>query len=265
MPKYAVITGASSGIGKEFAKLFASEGYHLVLVARRTEAMQELAGVLETRYGTKSDVIAMDLSVPGAGRDLHEKVSALPHGVDVLVNNAGFGLYGEFLELPLEKQEQMMRLNMETLTTLSYLFGNEFVKQGSGYIINLASVVGFAPGPLMALYFATKNYVVALSEALHEEWKHAGVGVTALCPGTTRTEFFDIAGVDEKSNVKKIGMAADKVALIGFLAMKAHKRVIIPGIMNWVAVQFISFMPHVFLLPALRIFTKMGMKSSPKA
>jgi short-subunit dehydrogenase len=236
MPK-ALITGASSGIGLELARVFAREGYRLVLVARNEKLLQDLAGELQT----ETVVIARDLAKAGAAQEVFDQVRE----VDVLVNNAGFGSSGKFVEAPLDEQLGMMQLNMTALVALTGLFLPGMLKAGSGRILNVASTAAFQPGPLMAVYYATKAFVLSFSEAIHEELLGSGVTVTALCPGATETGFGDRANMNDARLFKvKKPMDARTVAEAGYRGLMAGKAIVIPGLMNRVMAQSVRVSPR---------------------
>ncbi|MGB1037013.1 MAG: SDR family NAD(P)-dependent oxidoreductase [Bacteroidia bacterium] len=229
----ALITGASAGIGKELAVEFAKDKIDLILVARREENMRKHAKELSDLYGIKAHVIAQDLSDPQSANTLFEKVNLLGLTVDYLVNNAGFGDNGEFVESDLKWQESMINLNVLTLTKLTHLFGAEMKKKKSGTILNLASTASFQAGPMMSVYFATKHYVLAFSEAIAEELRPHNVFVSTLCPGPTQSEFGEVAGfgkiVPGDGNPFPV---ASEVAQFGYAQMKKKKVVAIHGFMN---------------------------------
>jgi len=192
----AVITGASAGIGLELARLFAKQGYDLIIVARSVDKLNSVAAELSS-HGGSVHCLAQDLAQPGSAEALYEQVKAMGRPVDVLVNNAGVGAVGFFTKLSVESQMNMLHLNVVSLTHLSRLFAEDMVTRGSGRILNVASTAAFQPGPRMAVYFASKAYVLSLSEALANELQAFGVTVTALCPGPTSTEFVRTAGIKE--------------------------------------------------------------------
>ncbi len=189
MNKTALITGASSGIGKELARIHAHQGGDLVIVARSGDKLNELKKELEEKYSIKVTAIVKDLGLPNAPKELYDEVKVAGIKVDYLVNNAGFGLIGTFHELDLERQVAMMNLNMTSLTVLTHLFLKDFVKEGFGKILNVSSTASFQPGPGQAIYFATKSFVQFLSNALWEECRGTGVTITNLMPGATETGF----------------------------------------------------------------------------
>src|SRR5271154_4231612 len=187
--KTALVTGASFGIGTEFARIFARESYNLVLVARTADKLRQLASELEKAHGTRSLILATDLTDPGASAYVLDQTTRSDIQIDVLVNNAGFGQYGKFAENDLEECLRQIQLNITTLTHLTRLYLPAMIERKTGKILNVASTAAFQPGPLMAVYYATKAYVLHFSEALANELNGTGVTVTCLCPGATVTEF----------------------------------------------------------------------------
>ena len=218
----ALVTGASSGIGREIARLLAARGYDLILCARREERLRQLAAELPTACR----VIAADIADEKECRLLYEAVRG--EELEVVVNNAGFGLFGEFLETDLDEELRMIDTNIRAVHILTKLAVQDFEKRGHGYILNVASSAGFLPGPLMATYYATKNYVLRLTQALREELRHRGsrVRVCALCPGPVDTEFNRVAGVKFSLN----GLDAKRVAREGIDGLFAGRAVIVPGV-----------------------------------
>ncbi len=239
--KTALITGASSGIGKEIAEELAKKGTQLILVARRKEKLELLASELEKTYHIKCFIIPHDLSTLDAAQTLFDKVQQANLTVDILVNNAGRGHYGNFMALDPEVEAGTIQLNVVTLTSLSKLFGQAMVSRGEGYILNIASIAGFIPGPGMAVYNATKAFVLSLSEAVNEELKGTGVSVTASCPGPTESEFFTLAGTDDLKNLKYAQMMkASVVAKQAVDALFNRKPVVVHGASN----KAMTFMPR---------------------
>lgn len=229
----ALITGASAGIGMELAKVFARHGHSLVLVARSEDKLRLLAGELESRFGIQALVVAMDLAAPGGATALFEDLQRRQVEVDYLVNNAGFGHFGFFGQRAWEKEEQMIRLNVLALTDLTRLFLPPMVARGKGKILNLASVAGFVPGPLMAVYFATKAYVLSFSQAIANELQGSGVQVTALCPGPTESGFAGAAAAQDSKMFARSKLASSQqVAEYGYLALMSGKRVAVHGWLN---------------------------------
>lgn len=241
----ALITGASSGIGKEFAYIHAEKGGSLILTARRKENLEIIASDLKQKYNTQVAIIALDLSLNDSPQLLFDKVKEMELRVDYLINNAGFGDSGLFAETDLNRDTQMIDLNVSALVKLSKLFGKDMLKRGSGKILNIASVAAFLSGPNMALYFATKNFVLAFSEAIAHEWRPKGVSVTTLCPGPTQSEFFEVANMGESHMIKMMPLPSAKVvATYGYSAMLKGRTVAVHGFFNKLQVFFIRFVPR---------------------
>ena len=238
--KTVLITGASTGIGYELAKLFARDNYNLILVARSKEKLEKLAEELTAKYNCLVTVIKKDLSNENSAMELFQEVSSTGFEVDVLVNNAGVGSCGLFHETNLEKDIEIINVNITSLTVLTKLFSEKMVKKGGGKILNVASTGAYTPGPYIATYYATKAYVLSLSEALSNELKDFGVTVTVLCPGATRTEFANRAGRLDAKNA----MSPKFVAEIAYKGLLKNKRVVIPGGINKVAVGITKILPR---------------------
>lgn len=234
----ALITGASSGIGLELASVAARDRHDLVLVARNRERLDSIGRGLAEEFGVRVSVLAKDLREPSAPAEVGRELAERGTTIDVLVNNAGFGLYGFFAKTPLDRELEMIQVNVAALTNLTKLFLPGMLERRAGRILNLASTAAFQPGPIMAVYYATKAYVLSFSEALANETAGTGVTVTALCPGPTRTEFQQRAGILPVPlfSAGLVSKAAD-VAREGWDAMKRGKRVVIPGIANRVLIQ----------------------------
>lgn len=228
----AVITGASSGIGYELTKHFAADGYDLVLISRSRDKLETVGEELETRHGIDTSVVVSDLSEPEAARDVYETIHAADHTVNALVNNAGFGVYGEFIDTDLEQELDVIYLHVVTVTVLTKLFAKEMAARGHGYILNNASTAGFAPLPTSVVYSAAKHYERAFSEALAEELADEGVTVTALCPGETDTEFMERGNYEEAAYEEQDMMDPATVAKAGYDGLMNGKRVVIPGMKN---------------------------------
>src|SRR5712691_5324578 len=243
--KTALITGASFGIGMEFARIFARKGYNLVLVARSADKLRQLASELEKAHGTRSLILAVDLTEPGAPAYVLDQTTRADIQVDVLVNNAGFGQYGLFAENDLEDCLRQIQLNVTTLTHLTHLYLPAMIARKSGGILNVASTAAFQPGPLMAVYFATKAYVLHFSEAIANELRGSGVTVSVLCPGPTATGFAAVSGM-ESSRLFSVTrpMNSEAVARYGIRAMQHGKRVAIPGVTNKLMAQSIRVSPR---------------------
>src|SRR5271156_1694618 len=242
--KTALITGASFGIGMEFARIFAREGYNLVLVARSADQLRQLASELEKAHGARSLILATDLTEPGASAYVLDQTTRADIQIDVLVNNAGFGQYGFFAENDLEDCLRQIQLNVTTLTHLTRLYLPAMIERKTGGILNVASTAAFQPGPLMAVYFATKAYVLHFSEALANELHGKGVTVSCLCPGATTTEFHKRANATDLRLLKFGSMDAHTVAEDGYRALMAGKPVVISGFKNWLVAQSVRFSPR---------------------
>ena len=250
--KTALITGASFGIGREFARIFAREGCNLVLVARSADKLRQLSSDLEKAHGTRSLILAVDLTEPGAAAYVLDQTTRADIQVDVLVNNAGFAQYGLFAENDLEECLRQIQLNVTSLTHLTRLYLPAMIERKSGGILNVASTAAFQPGPLMAVYYATKAYVLSLSEALANELSGTGVTVTCLCPGPTATEFQKRANILGIRLTKYGWMDARTVAEDGYRALMAGKTVAISGFRNWLVAQSVRFSPRRMVTAVVR-------------
>ena len=239
MTKVALITGASAGLGVEFARQLSKRGHRLVLAARRKDQLESLAEELGN-----ARAVAIDLSKPGASAALVADIEAAGEQVDLLVNNAGFGLIGGFAQLDAERQREMIDLNVGTLTDLCRAFAPPMVARKSGAILNVASTAAFQPGPKMAVYFATKAFVLSFTEALHEELKPHGVNVSALCPGPTRTEFGEVAGFGGNGMFDRVAMEAPEVVRAGLDGLDKNRAVVVPGMMNKIGAASTRFAPR---------------------
>jgi short-subunit dehydrogenase len=241
----ALVTGGSGGIGFEIARVLARKGFDLVLVSRKRDALEAAAGQLEGKYGAKVHVFAVDLRRPEAPQTIFDFLHNENIPIEVLVNNAGFGLGGEFADTKLQRELEMIQVNISALTSLTKLFLPGMIKRKSGRVLNLASTAAFQPGPLMAVYYATKAYVLSFSQALAEELRNSGVTVTVLCPGPTATEFASSANVGKSGLFAAFGVAnAADVAEFGVSAMLHGRRVAIPGIKNKIVAQASRFTPR---------------------
>lgn len=237
--KTVLITGASTGIGYELTKLFARDNYDLVLVARNKEKLDRISEELFKGYGSKVKVIAKDLSMLDSPKEVFDEVRASNVYVDVLVNNAGAGNTGLFHEIDYEKDLEIIQLNITSLTSLTKLFSREMIKRGEGKILNVASTGSYQPGPYIAVYYATKAYVLSFSQAIRNELRDFGITVTAVCPGATRTEFSKRAGKKDLKN----SMDARVVARAAYIGMNKNKTVVIPGFINKVAIFSSKLLP----------------------
>lgn len=240
----AVITGASAGLGVHFAEHLAAARRDLLLVARRADRLDALAARLRAEHGITVDVIAIDLSAPDAPRALIDQAHARGLSITMLINNAGFGARGAFDGLDLARQAEMIDLNCRALMALCHLVLPGMIARGQGEILNVASTAAFQPGPWMAVYYATKAFVLSFSEALHEEVKDKGVRVSALCPGPTRTEFADVADMSDSELFKRFASDANAVARDGLAALRANRAVKVSGVLNAVMAGSIRFTPR---------------------
>lgn len=239
MKKVALITGASAGLGVEFARQLSKRGHRLVLAARRKDRLEALAKELGN-----ARAIAIDLSKSGSAAKLLADLAAAGEQVEILVNNAGFGLIGRFAELDAKRERQMIDLNVGTLTDLCRAVAPAMIKRKSGGILNVASTAAFQPGPNMAVYFATKAYVLSLTEALHEELKPHGVHVSALCPGPTRTEFGEVAGFGGNGLFDRVAMESPEVVAAGLVGLDRNRAVVVPGLANKIGAASTRFAPR---------------------
>lgn len=241
--KWALVTGASAGIGKAYVTWLAQQGANIVLVARSHDAMQAIANTVATTYGVQTHVIAMDLSKPDAPQNLFEKISALHIHIDILINNAGFGVYGLLHETDLLKNQSQILLNVYALASLTQLFLPNMVQRKSGIIINVASIAGFQPLPYMAIYGATKAFVLSFTEALWAEYRQQGIQILAVCPGPVDTEFFIVAGSNNAAVSQKD--TPENVVRETFAALAANQHYVIPGpVQNYVLVNLSRVMPR---------------------
>jgi len=241
----ALITGASGGIGYELAKLFAKDHYNLVLVARSGPKLEQFADELQRQFGISAKPIALDLGTQPAPQFLFDQLQREGVALDILVNNAGYGRYGEFAQMPLEECLGQIQLNIMALTALTKLFVGPMRERRSGRIMNVASTAGFQPGPLMAVYYATKAYVISFSEALANELRGSGVMVTCLCPGATETGFAKEAGNDRSRLFAQLRpMDAKTVARSGYRGLMKGKTLVIPGVRNWLTAESVRFAPR---------------------
>lgn len=241
----ALITGASGGIGYELAKLFAKDHHNLVLVARSAPKLTQFADELQRQFGVSAKAIPLDLTAAPSPQFLFDQLKRESIAVDILVNNAAYGIFGEFAKGSLEDNLGQIQLNVITLTHLTKLFLGPMIERHSGKIMNVASTAGFQPGPLMAVYYATKAYVISFSEALANELKNTGVSVTCLCPGATDTGFQGRAGIENTRLFKTLRpMDAKTVARDGYRGLIAGKTLVIPGFRNWLLAESLRLSPR---------------------
>ncbi len=243
--KTALITGACSGIGYEFTCLFANDNYNLVLVDINEKKLIEISEEFTQKYGISVKTIAKDLSLSTSPEEIYLELQQALIKIDVLVNNAGFGICGLFHETCLKSELEMLQVNVVCLTQLTKLFLKDMVAQGRGKILNVSSTAGFQPGPLMAVYFASKSYILSFSEAIANELEGTGVSVTVLCPGPTKSAFHKRTGTENSQRMKDMKMMdAITVAKIGFSGLMAGKTVVIPGVKNRILAEAVRFLPR---------------------
>ena len=240
----ALITGASSGIGASIARNLASRGYSTVLTARRTERLEALASEIQKAHRVRTIVVASDLGEASGASGLIARVADLGVQVDVLVNNAGFGVYGPFVDQDPTRVGRMIELNTVALTTLTHHYVRQMVKRGSGRVLQVSSIGAYQPSPLYAVYSATKSYVLSFSQALHHELRGTGVSVSTVCPGLTATEFHDVAVHKKPKWMDWITMTADDVAEAGVHAMLRGRAVVTPGLANKLTGLLVKMMPR---------------------
>jgi short-subunit dehydrogenase len=232
MTSATLITGASAGIGSEFARLLAAEGETLIVTARRQDRLEALAEELRRAHGVRVETIVADLALKESADLLAEKTRALGLEVTTLINNAGFGLTGAFADQPADRVIEMLALNIVALTRLTRIFLPEMRARQAGGIINVASIAAFLPGPYMSVYYASKAYVLSFSEAIAHELRGSGVVVTALCPGATKTEFQEVAGMTDTPLLRRLSMSSREGARLGLAGHRAGKTVVITGVGN---------------------------------
>lgn len=237
--KVALVTGAASGLGYELALLLAKDQYQLVLIDVDAKKLQAAKLEIEKKYAVTVTTFTKDLSIPGVAQEIFDEIKDIP--VDVLINNAGFGVFGTFNNTDWERELQMLQLHIITTTHLTKLVLHGMVARGSGKILNMSSLAAFQPGPLMSLYYASKAYILSFSEAIANELKGTGVTVTALCPGQTNTCFQEVVSEGHSENKIHFNVgSAEEVALYGYQAMLKGKTVAIPGTIN----KFLSKLPR---------------------
>jgi len=254
----ALVTGASSGLGADFARHLAAAGANLILVARRGDALEALHRELADRCGVAVDVVAMDLGAPGAPEALHAEVRRRGRQVDVLVNNAGFGLFGEYLAIDAGRERAMMELDVLVPMALTRRFGGEMVARGQGWILQISSIGAYQPTPLYATYSAAKAFVLSWGEALNYEWRPKGVAVTVLAPGVTATAFREVAGQRTTLYQRLVEMDAPTVTRIGLAALARGKPSVLPGLVNKLTVFSYRIVPRTWLAPIAHWTMKNG-------
>ena len=249
----ALITGASGGIGYHLAQIFAEKGFDLALIARNREKLEQLARELKEKFKTDTYVLSKDLSNPDSPNQIFAEINEKKLEINILVNNAGVGSHGFFHQTDMKHELGMIQLNVVSLTHLTKLFLPAMVQRKSGKILNVASTAAFQPGPLMAVYFATKAYVLSFSEALDEELRGSGVSVSVLCPGPTETDFQQGAGIDTSVKLFRIAVMDSKtVAQAGYEGLMNHKRIIIPGFLNKLTPWSVKLSPRCIVPKVVR-------------
>lgn len=242
--KTALVTGASVGLGAEYSKLFAVDGHDVVLVARRRENLEALAGELEKQHGVRATVMPEDLNDPGAPERIAKTLRERGIDVEFLVNNAGFGTSGPFATADLARELSMLTVNVTTLVHLTRLLLPAMISRKSGRILNIGSTAGFVPGPFMAGYYASKAFVNSFTQALAYELRGTGVTATVSCPGATRTEFATVAGTDKSRLFQAASMGAAEVAAHGYRAMMRGRPMAIAGVRNQLSIQSLRIAPR---------------------
>jgi short-subunit dehydrogenase len=242
--KWALVTGASSGLGIDFATLLAKRGANLVLVARRSEPMAALAQQLQTNFGVRVLVVSRDLSAENAAHELKLQLDQQGIFISILINNAGFGLFGEFLQQSYEKNQQMLQLNILSLTGLTQVFAQQMQNRGGGHILLVSSIGAYQATPTYAAYAASKAYVLLFGEALHHELAQQNIQVSVLSPGITATEFLAVSGQQATLYQRLMMMSSAQVAAIGVKALFAGKVSVVPGLLNKLTVFSSRFLPR---------------------
>lgn len=248
----ALVTGASGGIGEELARLIAADGHDLVLVARSRDKLERLAAELSEKHKVAARALPKDLARPEAPREIFDELEAEGVPVDVLVNNAGFGTYGPFAQTDARAELDLLQVNVVALTHLTKLFLPPMLARRRGYVMQVASTAAFQPGPLMAVYYASKAYVLHFSEALANELGGTGVVVSVLCPGPTETGFVAAAGMKDSKLFDRGAMDARTVAVEGYRGMLAGKTIVIPGLRNNLLARAVSFAPRALVTRVVR-------------
>lgn len=248
--KTALVTGASGGIGLDLARLLAADGFDLVLLARSRDALERAAGELRGRHGVHTHVIARDLADPATPQSVYDELAARSVAVEILVNNAGFGVHGAFHESSLEQELELLQVNIVALTHLTKLFLRDMVARRSGRILQVASTAAFVPGTFMSCYYASKAYVLSHGVALARELRGTGLGVTILCPGPTRTGFQQRAGMTEARLMRLRPMDSMAVARAGYAGLMRGKLLVVPGLVNKLTVLASRLAPRMLLAKA---------------
>ena len=242
--KTALVTGASSGLGVDFARQLAARGASIVLVARREDQLQAVASTIEKDFGVKAHILAFDLAAPGAPQALYDQLQQRNLQVDILVNNAGFGIFGNFAEVPWEREKAMLDIDIIALTHMTKIFLQDMLKRKSGYILQVASIGAYQPSPTYATYSAAKAYVLMMGEALNYELRSSGVSVTVISPGVTATEFLKVSGQSASLYQRIMMMDSPTVARIGIENMLRRRSSVVPGFLNGLMAFSTRLMPR---------------------
>jgi uncharacterized protein len=248
----ALVTGASGGIGEDLARLFAADGHDLVLVARSQDKLARISEELAGKHSVSARVVVSDLARAAAPQEIYDELQREGVHIDALVNNAGFGSYGLFAETDLQRELELLQVNVVALTHLTKLFLPAMIARKRGYVMNVASTAAFQPGPLMAVYYASKAYVLNFSEALSNETGGTGVVVSALCPGPTETGFIAAAGMERSKLFERAAMDSPAVAEIGYRGLLEGRRVVIPGFKNAFIARAAGLFPRGFVMNVVR-------------
>lgn len=241
---FVLITGATAGIGYELAKIYANDGYNLVLVARNIERLEKVKSELNLMYNVNIHTLSIDLSIDNSCEEIFNYVNKKHLTVDILINNAGVGSFGYFKELDINKEVDQININVKALSELTRLFLPTMINNEAGSILNVASTAAFCSGPKMATYYATKAFVLSFTEAIYEEVKGSNIKISCLCPGAVRTEFLDKSGIKKNEIAKKNMMTAKEVAKIAYKDFNKGKLIIIPGVKNKIIVGFNKIVPR---------------------
>lgn len=242
--KYTLITGGTEGIGFELVKLFAKDNHNLIIVARNYEKLKKVKIAVEKEFNVKVEIISVDLSVSNSCEKVYEFVEKNNFTVDNLINNAGVGCFGYFNELDIKEQEDLISINVLSLTNLTSYFLNKMIENKNGGILNVASTAAFSAGPKMSTYYASKAFVLSLTESIYEEVKDKGIKVSCLCPGAVKTEFQKKSKIVKSEKAKGLLMDADKVAKVAYEGYKKGNVIIIPGLKNKFLVWANKFIPR---------------------
>lgn len=259
--QWALVTGASSGLGVDFADILAGKGCHLVISARREEQLLTVKQQIEKKHDVTVEVMPMDLSVPGAPQALYDAIKQKGIEIEVLINNAGFGAYGHFKDIPWEREQQMLNLNIVNLVHFMKLYLKDMLKRDSGYILNVASIGAYQPTPTYASYSASKSYVLFMTEAVNYELRDSNVKVTALSPGITKTEFLDVTGQNASLYQRIAMMESRPVCEAGIEAMLKGKSSYVPGLINKLGVVLLRTMPRPLQTMTANLFMTVGNQS----